>query len=247
MIDFHTHILYGLDDGAENLGQSLLLIDSLAKQGVDTIVASPHFYFNNLSEDDFFAAREEALKKIREARPDVNIIPACELYISKSFPYTDFAKFQIADTGYILVELPHRVSLSRHIFDILLNIINVHGLTPIIAHCERYPAVLSKPEIIYDLIEIGCLIQVNTSSLFSGALRGLALKMFTSDEVHAIGTDCHNEMRMPIYSDAVNLLTERYGEERFHRIHNKMNLILQGKSIDVAKPKKIKRLFKFYL
>ncbi len=247
MIDFHAHILYGLDDGAENLEQSLMLIDSLKKQGVDAIVAAPHFYFNNITEDGFFAFREQALAKVRKAEPDVKIVPACEVYISKSFPYTDFQRFQIGNTGYILVELPHHTSLSKHIYDILLNIINVHGLTPIVAHCERYPAVLSKPGIVAELIDIGCLIQINTSSLFSGALKNLALKMIACDQVHALGTDCHNDRRMPIYQDAVNLIRERFGEEKVERLQRNMELLLEGRRIEVAKPKKIKKFFKFYL
>lgn len=250
MIDFHTHILFGLDDGANNVDESLELIKSLKEQGVDKIVLTPHYYFNNMPEEGFFILRERNLKTLKEAVQsrgiDVKLYPACEVYLSKTGLTENIAKYNIRGTRYIMLELPHRTSFNKGIFDKITNIMNYTGLVPVIAHAERYPAVLSKPELISQLILMGCLIQINTTSLFSGRLKRLAFKMLKMGQVHCLGTDCHNVGRPPIYREAAELIKKTFGEECFGRLQQNMEDILSDKTITVDKVKPIKKIFGFY-
>lgn len=249
MIDFHTHILHGLDDGAETLAESVKLITSLKKQGVNTILLTPHFYYSNISEDGFISYRNKALEELNVAVKElnVNLIPACELYLSKVDLTNNINKLNIKGTNYILIELPHRTVLSKHIFDKISGIIDYMGLTPIIAHTERYPAVLNEPEIVSELINMGCLIQINTSSLFKKNLHRLTFKMLELNQVHCIGTDCHNDSRPPIYSKAKYEIEKRFGVKYFNNLQNNMKRILQNKEIKTNYVKPIKKLFTIYI
>lgn len=249
MIDFHTHILPGIDDGAETLDISLKLIKSLKDQGVNTIVLTPHFYFSNISEEGFFVYRKKALKELEDAAKEYNInfIPACEVYLSKISLANNLHKFVIKNTRYIMIELPHRIVLSQVIFDLIYGVINYLGLNPIIAHAERYPSVLKKPEIISELINMGCLIQINTSSLFNKKLKRIAYKMLDMGQVHCIGTDCHNENRPPVYQEAKLAIENRYGKDYFKKLQNNMKMILENKELSVGEAKPIKKLFNFYI
>lgn len=249
MIDFHTHILYDIDDGAENIAQSLKLINSLKSQGVNKIVLTPHFYFKNVSEDGFFIHRKKIADELKLATADLNIklYTACEVYISKSNLTNNLHKFAISGTKYIMIELPHRTALSDNIYDLLTNIIDYAGLIPIIAHAERYPAVLSEPEIISELIDLGCLIQMNTSSLFNKSFQRLSRKMLELGQVHCIGTDCHNDSRPPIYTKAKQEIEKEFGQDCFKLLQKNMHDILDNKVIKVKSAKPIKKIFSFYV
>lgn len=249
MIDFHTHILAGIDDGAETIQHSVEMVKSLKSQGVNTILLTPHFYFSNISEDGFFAYRKKSLSELEEAVKDlnVNLIPACEVYLSKISLANNLNKFIIKGTKYILLELPHRTLLSNKIFDSISMIIDYLGLIPIIAHAERYPAVHSNPEIISELINMGCLIQLNTSSLFNKKFSRLAYKMLDLNQVHCIGTDCHNDKRPPVYTEAKNAIENRYGAEYFENLQKNMKAVLKNKELKKEEAKPIKKLFGFYV
>lgn len=249
MVDFHTHILYGLDDGANNIGESLELINSLKNQGVKKIVLTPHFYFNNISKDGFFILRKKVLDNLESALndKDIKLIPACEVYLSKTNLTDNLNKFNIHGTKYLMLELPHRTVLTKNIFDRINSIIDYTGLIPVIAHAERYASVLSNPEIVSQLILMGCLIQINTTSLFSKRLSKLTVKMLKMGQAHCLGTDCHNAKRPPVYQQAKEFIEKNISKEIFDRLQQNMNDILDNKIITVGKVKPIKKLFGFYI
>jgi protein-tyrosine phosphatase len=247
MTDFHTHILNGIDDGCETLKQSVEMVKTLKKQGINKIILTPHFYPQNILDDGFLACRKKAFIQLEENVKDLNVrlIPACEVYISKIGLTGNLNKFVIKGTNYILIELPFRTVFSKHLFDTVSGIIDYFGLYPVIAHAERYPAVLNKPEIISKLINMGCLIQLNASSLFSKKTRRLAYKMLEAGQVHCIGSDCH-AARPSMYDKAKDEIEKCFGKEYFDKLQQNMNDIIENKLIEVKKAKPIKRVLGFY-
>lgn len=238
-----------MDDGAENLKVSTDLINSLKAQGVTDIVLTPHFYFNNVEIDNFLQQRKNTLAELSAAAGSgVNLIPACEVYFSKAKLTDNLNKFTVKGTKYILLELPFRVAYSKNFINSIGNFINYSGLTPIIAHAERYPALQSDPEFISEFITLGCLIQMNTSSLLNNSAKRLAVKMLEKGQVHVIGTDCHNmNDRCPRYEEARLEIEKKIGREGFDIIQDNMKKILENKNIQVSKTKPIKKLFNFYI
>lgn len=251
MIDFHTHVLFGLDDGAANLSDSLAMLKSLKEQGVDKIVLTPHYYFDNLTEEEFFTLRDKNLKTLESAlgEIDVKLYPACEVYLSKTAFSENVGKYNIKGTRYILLELPYRTKFNQGVYDKINNIMNYTGFVPVIAHVERYPAVLSKPGIIGSLIQMGCLIQLNTTSLFSKKLKKLAFKMLATGQVHCLGSDCHDchGMEHPlVYREAAELIKKMFGQQCLDRLQQNMEDILNDKTVTIDKVKPIIKRLGFY-
>jgi protein-tyrosine phosphatase len=248
MIDFHTHILNGIDDGCETLDQSIKMVKTLKNQGIDKIILTPHFYPQNILDDGFLAYRKKTFMQLEKAVKDLNVklIPACEVYISKLGLTANFNKFVIKGTSYILIELPFRTAFSKNLFNIVSGIGDYFGLYPVIAHPERYPAVLNKPAIISKLINMGCLIQLNASSLFNKQTRRLAYKMLEANQVHCIGSDCHAK-RPSMYDKAKDEIEKYFGKEYFNKLQENMNNIIENKLIEVKTAKPIKKLFGFYI
>lgn len=248
MIDFHTHVLSGLDDGAETFKQSVQMVKDLKNQGINTIVLTPHYYFSDLSEESFFEYREKILRELKNEVKDLNVnfVPACEVYLTKTDSTSNLNSFAIKGTRYIMLELPHRTEFNGHIFDMISDVIDYKGLFPIIAHAERYPAVLSRPEIVNQLINMGCLIQLNTSSLFNNKLRRLAYKMLEYNQVHCLGSDCHAQ-RPSRYQEAKQQIEKMFGRDYFNKLQSNMRTILCNGEIRVMQTKPIRKFFWFYI
>ena len=216
MLDFHTHILPGIDDGSKNIETSCKMIDMLSGQSVDTVVATPHFYHNKIRFEEFKELRKQALnslleeldKKNREKRPKIALGAEVKFFYELGvYPHAE--DLCISGTRFMLVEMPfekweHRMYLT------LSNLKDNRDITPVIAHIERYFSFNSKKEMIDNLLDSGALIQCNTSFFNSFFTRGNALKMLKDGFIQFIGTDCHNlDKRKPDYEKALNIIKNR--------------------------------------
>lgn len=153
MMDIHSHILPGIDDGANSIEETLIMVRQLHEAGFDTLIATPHVMEGNmyLSPEEILAATEQVRECISEAGIPVKILPGAENYI---FP--EMAKWvcegKLLTLGntkkYLLVELPLlEIPLyTDHVFFEL----QVNGITPVLAHPERYRVLGDKPERLLD-------------------------------------------------------------------------------------------------
>ena len=249
MIDFHTHILHNMDDGAENIKISVSLVNSLIKQGVNRIVLTPHFYFYNIATDNFLLQREKNIKELEDLfkGQDIKFIPSCEVHISRNRLTQNLNKFAISGTNYILIELANNKIFSKKFIDNIADIKKYTGLTPIIAHAERYYATRHFPQYISTFINKGCLIQLNADSLFNERTKRLAYCMLKYNQVHILGTDCHNlTKRPPLYEKAVQEIKNTFGEDYFLKLQQNMIDVLENKNLTITKTKPIKRFLKKY-
>ena len=140
MIDFHSHILPGIDDGAQDIETSLALIEEEKKQGVSTIVLTPHFYPDRNTPDNFLKEREEAYRKLTshpESSTFPNFIKGAEVALTYELPKLEgLEKLCIEGTNLILIELPYH-TYNEWVLNALFGI-SARGLVPIIAHFERF-------------------------------------------------------------------------------------------------------------
>ena len=168
MVDIHSHILPQVDDGSSSFEESLLMLQRAAASGVDTIVATPHWLPGSfmVSNDQRDTLVKELQACADEAQIDIRIVPGRECYFAPEiFQFdADFSRFTVGCMGnYVLIESPMQQIppyVDQMIFDI-----QVQGITPIIAHVERYADVVANPGIVSGFIEKGCLIQVNMGSI----------------------------------------------------------------------------------
>lgn len=217
MIDFHTHILPAVDDGAANRDEALALIEALIREGVKTAVCTPHFDPSRTSLQDFVMQRSRAFQELTAA--GISLVAASETLLHDYlFHYSDLSPLCIDNTEYLLLEMPFLRKWDKSIYSMLSNLISDYNVIPIIAHIERYPAARGCA-IPGRLKAIGCLLQLNTSSLLDAGSRKRAIKLIKKGYIDLLGSDCHDQrVRPPVIIKALQLIEEQLGGDYIRRL-----------------------------
>ena len=193
MIDFHTHILPGMDDGSSSIEESLAMLQAEGDAGIERVVFTPHFYASQNSPKDFLRRRKESwnalLPHMYRGLPKVSFGAEVQ-YFEGICQTAEIAALRIAGTPYLLLEMPFRRWEDRMLDDVLE--LSTHPDTIVVlAHIERYLSNVSSQSLAY-LRDNGVKIQMNVST-FGGRRSGnLATSMLKAGEVHILGTDCHS-------------------------------------------------------
>lgn len=195
-VDIHNHILYGIDDGPDNIKTSLEMLKIAKEEGIGKIIATPHFIYraiNNTSKN-IKSKFTEFEKIIAEQGVNIEMYPGSEVFISPetSSQVMDGTVCRLNDSKYILLELP-MLSIPNYVKDVLFQL-QLQGYKPIIAHPERNKVFQEYPNELYKLVERGILTQVNSSSinkLYGRSLEKVAMEFIESKLVHLIATDAH--------------------------------------------------------
>ncbi len=235
-IDFHSHILPGMDDGASDVKESIELLKMLSDAGVEKVVLTSHFYRQNEKISSFLRRRAEAFEKLSEAVSGLHFCPelvlGAEVYFYPSLSSDpDFYKLCIGDTDYILLELPFE-KFQDNFYSGYAKFLNNCEQKIILAHIERYLSFGNSPEDIMRLFDYGnALCQMNCTSLAeSGFFKRKVLLDFISDGmISAIGTDTHNVAhRPPMYAKAEKVIVSKCGARAFEDICRRSEGILNG-------------------
>lgn len=254
MIDLHCHILPGIDDGARNLEEAVEMARIAEAEGIEKIVATPHLFREGFAREGLGTIekkRQLLTRTLDAADIQVEIMRGAEVYIAHNLIdeiriNRDF--LVINHHHYMFVEFPsnHVFSGVKELFFELMN----EGITPIIAHPERNSVFAGHPLFLYELVQLGSLVQANSGS-FSGiygkkveqaAFRFLELRL-----VHFIASDGHNRRSLvPRLLEAKERAGEILGnEEAMSLVRDNPEAVLQGKEIpywpEAVKPSKEER------
>ena len=255
MLDLHCHILPEVDDGAGSIGEALSMAAVAVKEGIDAVVATPHC-LDARNVDAFVRGIErqrQQLQRVLDAQQmDLDIFLGAEVFMDPSFIKAGgLERLTINATPYILVELPMgEVPLYAEDFVYKLRLM---GFIPIIAHPERNLAIMRDPNILYRLVDLGCLCQINTGSitgLFGKRVQRCARVLLTHGMGHVLGTDAHSDgTRGPYMKRAVEQLKNWLDEEQVRRIVGITPYhIIEGKMVFTEPPRRYKprmRIFGF--
>ncbi|MBE6693467.1 MAG: hypothetical protein E7589_01725 [Ruminococcaceae bacterium] len=189
-IDFHAHIIPRLDHGSNDVSQGKEQLARLHRAGVDTVCATSHFYPNAALASDFLAKRESSFEKLvcemgDNARP--RIILGAEVLICEGLENMDeLSSLCLEGTNLLLLELPLGASsVSEAMYETALAIRD-KGITPVLAHVDRYP-----PQLIRPLLDRGIYAQINATAMF-GLFRPKHIDEWIGDgHVIALGSDYH--------------------------------------------------------
>lgn len=209
-VDIHTHILPGIDDGAQNIEQSKQLIALQIQNGVSRIFLTPHFDCRAITVSAFIEVRQSAFEQLIGAYPDGS--PAAfklgaEVHYHPGLFDLDFRKLTLGDSDYLLLELPFDY-YPAHIKK-LVSAMQIKGIIPVLAHVERYPYFRQKPELLLDLIQQGVLGQVNATSLLNAVDKGFGEACLLHGLAQMIATDSHNaKTRFPCMAAAMDLFSK---------------------------------------
>lgn len=222
-VDIHSHILPGIDDGAQDWAQSERMLQMQQEQGVTQIIATPHFDMeqNIQNPDKIRELVAEANEHAETAAPAVTLYTGCEVLYSPGIieAYREGQILTLADSRYLLVEF-YPGSPYREIEEGVSSIVR-EGLIPVIAHVERYRCLMNEYDRLSELIKMGAVMQMNSRSLlgkrFDKRVR-LCRKMVQNGFIHFLGSDCHNEEERPPkmqepYETIVRLCGEQIADE----------------------------------
>ncbi len=247
MIDIHSHILYGLDDGAKDLNDSLEMAKAAVDEGITTIIATPHFnekYVNHKQEIINKVARLNEV--IQEKQIPLTILPGQEprIYGDLLEDYNNGQVLTLNNAGkFMLIELP-----SNHVprytekllFDLQLN-----GLTPIIVHPERNQEIIENPDKLYQFVKKGACTQVTAASLagyFGKKIKKFSLQMIEANLTHFIASDAHNLTgRSFKMREAFGVVEKEFGLGAVYLFQENAELLLEDKTIIKEAPEQIKR------
>ena len=202
--DMHTHMLPGMDDGPKTPGESLALLREQCAQGVSVICLTPHFYPFRETLEAFLARRAGTYSRLLEAADGLPLrfTLASETYLSDTlWNNGDLSPLCVRDARgrlFLLTELPFDSRFSESLRRRLARLIDDYAITPILAHIDRYPPLFRSPRALEELLEMGCLLQLNASSLLGGPFeRRRALALVRRQRVQFLGSDCHSIDRRP--------------------------------------------------
>ena len=242
LIDIHTHILAGLDDGAKDIEHSLAMAEVAVKDGITMLVATPHVIkgvFDNSK--DTILENVGTLSKCLESKGiPLRILPGAEYHLEPDLPRRMAAGelLTINDTGrYLLVELPSSMVpdyTGRVLYDLQLQ-----GVTPIIAHPERNAGFEREPELLKNFISRGVLTQITSTSvtgLFGNSAKKTALRFIKEGFAHIIASDAHSTHgRSPRLSQAFQEIEHRWGTDYAQTLTSKNpRLIIEGHPVETC-------------
>lgn len=233
MIDIHTHILPCIDDGSQSVEETLQMLDIMVKSGVRKVVATPHYYPELMSIDDFLMQRQEAYDKIKKIKPEgIDIILGAEVMLGYDLHKEDLKKLVIGDTDYILIEMPYS-RWDLWTFNEVFKISAKHGLEIIVAHIDRYVDIARKEDL-NQIFKMDLKYQVNVDHLGGGIFKkSPAIKMMKAETVHFIGSDCHNtDTRVPCIASAVEKIKKSVGLDFVEYCMSNAEKMLENKDLN---------------
>ena len=194
LTEHHCHILPQIDDGSSSVDMSIKMIKLMRSQGVERIIATPHFYAHRERNDikAYLNKRQTAYDKIVQAdSSNKDIMLGAEVAIEHGLhSIPDIDKLSLADTNYILLELPY-AGFQHWYLDEITDISYEYDLTPIIAHIHRYLDYYSKAEY-EEMLKLDAIFQINNEAFGNYKERRFVKSLIKEGYPYILGSDAHN-------------------------------------------------------
>lgn len=221
MIDIHTHILPGVDDGAEDIYDSIEMASLAYEYGTKVIVATPHCNipgeYDNYFGSEYIRTFQKTKEIIQRERPGITLLAGMEVFATEDLPrlLTEGKVFPINRSRYVLMEFDF--GEDPDFADEVLRQVKEVRAVPLIAHAERYEFVQDDPRIVYRWKKMGYEVQVNKGSFlgrFGEDARRTAYELLNHNLVTAVASDAHSPIRRTTcMADAYDYLSEEYSSE----------------------------------
>ncbi len=193
MIDIHSHIIPGVDDGPQTAELAAEILEEAKKAGLRTIIATPHYseelHRNGTIDKNFEIVREKAL------RLNIAFLKGYEIKIrhySAQMP-EDYSDLTLGGSRYLLLELPHD-RVPSYTLELLYNL-QLKDFIPVIAHPERCRRLAGNKQLFLEIADMGCLMQVDAGSIIGANGRGakrFAKRIITSGKASFVASDAHD-------------------------------------------------------
>ncbi len=205
-VDIHSHILPGIDDGAKNIEESLVLISELKKLGFSKIIGTPHTYpglYNNTE----ISIKKSFKKIIDKNKDDIEIKYSSEYMLGDYLiPICKNKNLLCLKSNYVLVEMSY-LSAPNNLEEIIFQIC-INGYIPVLAHPERYRFFINDFKKFYRLKKLGCEFQINlfsTTGYYGPDVLILTEKLLKNNLVNYTGTDLHNIRQLDQFNNKLEV------------------------------------------
>lgn len=242
MIDTHSHILPALDDGAENMTETIGLLEKAVAEQITGIIATPHGHHPNFK--TVVTAIQSQLQivgsYIEEHQMPIKIYSGMECRLSEKLPerLTNGEALTLAGSQYVLLELPSS-GIPAYTVPIIQQLIMLNYV-PIIAHAERNQGIIEKPERLRKLLLHGALAQVTAGSVagsFGKAIQKTAMTLIEANLVHVYGSDVHNLSNRPfLFNEGLDYLEKKNHHEMVDILLENNERILANENLMVLEP-----------
>ena len=247
MIDFHSHIIPNVDDGSKSVEETFELLKEAKEAGFNGVISTSHYiegyYETDVAERNVWiqAISENLYKK----DIDLKLYLGNEIYITKNIiNLLEKGKAtSINNSNYVLFEFPMNAK-PMDMYDIIYDMLE-YKLIPVLAHPERYSFVQKNPELVYDLIQKGVLMQSNFGSIigqYGEKAEIIVKKLLKNNMVHFLGSDVHKAQTVYLkIPEAIKKIKEIVGSDKLEEITCvNPKLVVENKKIDVGEPKEFK-------
>lgn len=237
MIDFHTHILPSVDDGAKTVYESIEMLVAERKQGIGHVFLTPHFYADEDNPSDFIQRRDSSYRALMDSLVRNENVRSYmpKMYLGAEVYYfpgisdcEELKRLALGNTGCLLVEPPMSF-WSESMLDDIETIGPNYGLVPVIAHVDRYCRMLKDNTLFERLQKRRILNQVNASFFLREESKDFAVSLLESDAIHLMGSDCHNAgQRKPSLGIACQALANEGHANALNRSIRKMYRLIEN-------------------
>lgn len=217
LLDIHSHILFGVDDGAKTVDESISLLELMKKEGIEKVIATPHFYPQDTNIDEYLNTVNKNFKTLktiaqRKKLPDIYL--GCELlYFAGMGQSTSLSRLSLNNSNYLLLELTDNC-INEKLFSDITTLMNQSGIIPIIAHIERYSKSKNFKKLLSFASENKIPVQVNATSFLMRIFKSAIKKIIKTNLTIILGSDSHSiDVRPPRYQEALSYIEKKYGSE----------------------------------
>ncbi|MCD8326347.1 MAG: capsular polysaccharide biosynthesis protein [Lachnospiraceae bacterium] len=235
MIDIHSHILPGMDDGSKSTEESAELLKSSAAQGVRVMAATSHFYARQNSPEEFLKRRLQAAKRLKTVlTPDMpKVLLGAEVqYFTGISRAEGMEDLRLMGTRVFLLEMPFS-RWTKYMVSEVTELQSRDNMQVVLAHVERYLD-FGNMDFVRDLMDKEVLIQSNASFFLEHRSRRKALRMLKDGEIHLLGSDCHSlDHRPQRLGEAREVIEDRLGKAAIDKMRHLSYRLVEGGKIIV--------------
>lgn len=247
MIDIHSHILPGVDDGAQTVEDAIAMARLAVEEGITKIIATPHHmngkYMNK--KQDIIERVSTLNHLLQNENIPLEVLPGQETRIYGEL-LEDLEKGDILplnQSNYLFIELPSG-HVPRYTEKLLFDV-QLKGLAPVIVHPERNAEIMENPDKLVDLVKKGLLTQVTAGSLtghFGKKIQKFSLQLIEANLTHFVSSDAHNvSSRAFRMRESISVLEKEFGNQAVYYFQENAELLIQRHTVNKQEPSQIKR------